>query len=78
MPRPKSSGRLPYAVANFRRVAHVVDPFIFGRQGEAEQQLIEAFEVLADARSVSLSYVVDRRNDRPCAVSRIPPEPDFL
>ena len=48
-------GRLPYARSSFERVAHLVGAFAVADHQDIEDVLIDAFEVPAAARSVSVS-----------------------
>ena len=48
-------GRLPYARSSFERVAHLVGTFAVADHQDIEDVLIDAFEVPAAARSVSVS-----------------------
>jgi len=48
-------GRLPYSRASFERVAHLVGALAVADQQDIEDALIDAYEVPAEARSVSVS-----------------------
>jgi hypothetical protein len=48
-------GRLPYARSSFERVAHVVGALAVADHQDIEDALIDAYEVPAEARSVSVS-----------------------
>lgn len=48
-------GRLPYARSSFERVAHLLGALAVAGQEDIEDALIEAYEVPAEARSVSVS-----------------------
>lgn len=48
-------GRLPYCRNSFERVAHVVGALAVADQQDIEDALIEAYEVPAQARSISVS-----------------------
>ena len=48
-------GRLPYSRSSFERVGHSVGVAYLGVRKHVERELIEAFEVPRDARSISLS-----------------------
>ena len=66
-------GRLPYARSSFERVAHVVGAFAVADHQDIEDVLIEAFEVPAEARSVSVSLdrvSVPMEEPRPRPVGR--------
>ena len=66
-------GRLPYARSSFERVAHLVGAFAVADHQDIEDVLIEAFEVPAEARSVSVSLdrvSVPMEEPRPRPVGR--------
>jgi len=48
-------GRLPYSRSSFERVAHVVGALAVADRQDIEDVLIEAYEVPAEARSISVS-----------------------
>jgi hypothetical protein len=47
-------GRLPYSRCSFERVAHAVGELFVSQNVEVEDALIEAYQPLAEARSVSV------------------------
>lgn len=66
-------GRLPYARSSFERVAHVVGALAVADHQDIEDALIEAYEVPAEARSVSVSLdrvSVPMEEPRPRPVGR--------
>ena len=48
-------GRLPYARASFERVAHLVGALAVANHEDIEDALIDAYEIPAEARSISVS-----------------------
>lgn len=66
-------GRLPYSRSSFERVGHAVGRIYAGKREVIERDLIEAFEVPREARSISLSLdrvAVPMEEPRPRPVGR--------
>src|SRR5882724_10185381 len=66
-------GRLPYSRASFERVAHIVGALAVADHQDIEDALIDAYEVPAEARSISVSLdrvSVPMEEPRPRPVGR--------
>jgi hypothetical protein len=66
-------GRLPYSRSSFERVGHAVGKIYASKREHVERDLIEAFEVPDEARSISLSLdrvAVPMEEPRPRSVGR--------
>ncbi len=69
----KEFGRLPYSRASFERVAHVAGALAVADHQDIEDALIDAYEVPAEARSISVSLdrvSVPMEEPRPRPVGR--------
>ena len=53
--RAQETHRLPYSRASFERVAHLVGALAVAERQDLEDALIDAYEIPADARSISVS-----------------------